>query len=416
MRQLEKDKVLLICRNYQNPISACGICAYSIVKEFRKRGFKVWVLSISEMPYNATTDEGLKYIFIQEDKFTTINRFTKYQNSTFPRLLYKLRYYLRLPIAALRYPVSSNSLTNRIYHHIKDLVDSQNIGLVVSTFSPYEPIVAAMKIKKLYKNSIRVVTYHLDPLLLPRNNNSLINRFKLAQGKKAVRKEASIVDNILAQQSTEKYFTSPIICYVDFPLYERESISEPSDFTYPNNCINITYVGTLDINNRNPLFFFKLIDEAIKKHDLKNVVVHIWGFISDGRVNDIIKQFSFVRYHGTIDSIYVSDILKRSDILLNLSNMLSYLAIPSKIFQLFCAERPIINIVRHPKDYAKKYFEIYPLVVNINEYEGLDERKVKEVAQFVRDNSSKVLSVDDALYLKSKPSYIVDRIISDEKE
>ena len=418
MRQLDKKKVIIVCRNYQNPISACGICAYNIVKEFRNRGYAVWVLSISEAPYDATIEEGLNYIFVQEDKFTTINRSTKHNNSKLHSLLYKLRYFLRLPIAMLRYPVSSNSVRDNIFRLIKDLVDSNNIGLVVSTFSPYEPIVAAMDVKKIFKDTIRVVTYHLDPLLLPRNNNKLINLFKLAQGKIAVGKEAAVVDCILAQQSTEEYFTSPKICYVDFPLFVSESDGDckSSDFSYPNVSINISYIGTLDINNRNPLFFFKLIDEIMKKNNLNNVLVHIWGFISDGRVHDIIKQYPFVIYHGMLDSVYVADILRRSDILLNLSNMLSYLAIPSKIFQLFSAERPIINIVRHPKDFAKKYFEIYPLVININEYEGFDERTVSEVASFIRENSSKKVTVDDTLYIKSKPSYIVDKIIGDENE
>lgn len=76
------------------------------------------------------------------------------------------------------------------------------------------------------------------------------------------------------------------------------------------------------------------------------------------------------------DSWMVMDILEKSDILLNISNKQSYSAVPSKIFQMFSIRKPIINVVRHPKDFAKKYFDIYPSVFTIEEYN--DKEKLTE--------------------------------------
>ena len=139
-------------------------------------------------------------------------------------------------------------------------------------------------------------------------------------------------------------------------------------------------------------------------------MLHIWGFVRESVTLEKLKAYSiFVTYHGMIDPSEVMDILQKSDILLNISNKVSYNAVPSKIFQLFSTKKPIINIIRHREDYAKRYFEKYPSVFFIEEY--LNDADSMKMAKYIDNSYGKAVEISDSLYESSTPRYISDLII-----
>lgn len=404
-----KNKILFICRNYGDPKSACGICIKNLVDEFRRRDFEVWVISVTKTPLAEYMDsKDIHYFTVKEVWFTTFSREARTKKGFVNRLLYKAIYYLRLPYAICEFPVSSNRLIKELTSLIGELVSNNGIYYVVGSYSPFEPIKALIEIKRKFGKEIKTVCYHLDPLLLQDNTSKIINNFKFKRSLAAATEEASVVDLILAQQSTKDLLTRPNIEYVDFPLFVNEDTIHDSGVVFSKDYTNITYIGTLDEENRNPEYFLDIL-RYISNKTRKPCKLHIWGFIRESRTIEKLKSNSFVEYHGMMDSNQVLDVLLKSDVLLNISNKLSYKAIPSKIFQLFSTKKPIINIVRHPRDFAKQYFDIYPSVFTINEFfRNVDN---SQLISFIDENQGKTVSFSDSLYKTSTPQYISDLII-----
>lgn len=403
--------IIIISDNFADPNSACGVCNLNLAKEFLNRGYRVWVLSISEIPFHVRLDSDyFCYIHVRESRFTSFARKRNVNRSYWTKFEWKIRYLFRLPFSFMNYPIGSPSLVRRLTRAINRILEGNNIELLLGTFSPYESIAAIMKIKQRNKN-LRVVSYHLDPLLIKKNNNKYIDGFKMFKGKKAVRKELKIVDGILAQPSTKSYLSSPQIKYVYFPLYSDYINGDNPDFVFNRNIINICYVGTLDIVNRNPSFIIDLIakvDNILSKEG-KRVCLHIWGSIKDDRLLELFQEYKCVIYHGIIEPQYVGTLICQCDVALNVSNGLSYTAIPSKIFQLFAAKRPIVNVVRHPHDFSRQIFDLYPCVFNIEEY-NKTQVVIESLCSFIRLNYDKRVNVDRSLFRLSDPSYICDII------
>ena len=66
--------------------------------------------------------------------------------------------------------------------------------------------------------------------------------------------------------------------------------------------------------------------------------------------------------------------------MLYISNFVLYNLIPSKIFQLFDSNKPILNIVNHPNDATIGYFERADGVLNMMSYQ---EQKEDDVFDFI---------------------------------
>lgn len=403
-------KILFICRNYGDPRSACGICIQNLVDEFKNRGFEVWVISVTKDPIEELVNsQRIHYYAIKEGWFTTFNRKSMLKTGWINSLLFKLVYLIRLPYVLYNFPVLSRRLEKELISLLRKLIKKNDISYVVGTNSPFEPIKATIEIKKEFKTAIKAICYHLDPILLQTNNSKAVNIYKRKKAYSVVVEESNTVDLIMAQQSTRGLISKPNIEYVDFPLYITNNNNKVSGFAFSHEYINITYIGTLDEDNRNPLFFIKLLNDVYNQTQ-KQCMLHIWGFVRDSVTLEKLKAYSiFVTYHGMIDPSEVMDILQKSDILLNISNKVSYNAVPSKIFQLFSTKKPLINIIRHREDYAKRYFEKYPSVFFIEEY--LNDADSMKMAKYIDNSYGKAVEISDSLYESSTPRYISDLII-----
>ena len=85
--------------------------------------------------------------------------------------------------------------------------------------------------------------------------------------------------------------------------------------------------------------------------------------------------------------------------------------IPSKIFQIFAANKPIIFCISSKKDKSIPYFDLYGHTCFVKEYECNEEADLKLVLSFIKDNYLKHLIIDDQLFEKSTPQYICNEIL-----
>lgn len=405
-------KVLFLCAEFGKPTNACSVCISNVAREFFKHQYEVYIISAVSIKHKNQFESCYSVIELKRDLLMRLWNKKLTSNSLLYKFLYKFVYLFRLPFNLLLYPSHNLRLTSLVIKNAKKLIAEYKIDTIVGVYTPFEMIYSSCRLKQYYGEQINVVNYHLDPLLIPDNSLLWINNFKIRRGQKFFGYECQTIDKIICPPSTKQIVHDKKAVFADFPLYlENEGISlVPASFSYQNDCINVAYVGTLDIVNRDISYLIELLNTVINEYSCK-LILHIWGLLSDNDTKLILTKYDFVKYHGFIDSSLVNDLLRKADFVVNVSNMKSYNAVPSKIFQLFSSHKPIINLLRHPLDCTIPYFKLYTFYINIKDFNKSDSDSEK-LATFIRENYKKEISIDEHFFEQSRPSYIYNLITS----
>ena len=393
-------KILIICSQYAN--DASGICIQNISKVFLKQGALIYVISEKKQKKELKIKtKGIKIFYIKShgglisNKKRTIGRVIRLVKSGF---------------STFTYPNVAPIRSRKIIKLSKQLIKENSIDCVIGVYRPYEAIKAVIKLKKIFKEKIKAITYHLDLIQEPSNTSKIIRKYKIWRGRKALDKELKMIDMMLAPESAEKILRkNQKVKYVDFPLYIKDIIEKNSGYEFSNEFINLSYVGSLDENNRNPKYALELFNEYNKKAD-KKIKLHIWGNLFGERLLALFDKYDFICYNGIIENSFVQDVLKRSDFLLNISNKITFNMVPSKIFQMFCVKKPVINFISNENDYSIRYYDMAKNSLNITEYEKDLQRDLILLQNNIINYVNKFIDIDDELFIKSTPEYTVNLI------
>lgn len=401
--------ILILGGRYANAKYANSICCQNLAEYFASQGHHAFMVA-SGYEYSGEEEliNGVHVTKIYGDRFgDIINQYSK-RTGIIDRLLFRTHQIIYYIKSILFFPLSSYRDSNRILHQAKKIIDNYKIDIVVGMYRPYGATRAAVKLKKEYGNSIKVVTYHLDLYSDYKNKTSFVKSYKIKRMNAIFKKELSIVNRVLLPSSA-RLIESPKVEYVDFPLYvTHSSVKKDSNdkIWFDSNIINIAILGSLDKDNRNPKYICDIIDN-ISTINGKTVLLHIWGKL----IGLSLERYKNTIYHGIADAKDVPDILSHSDFLLNVGNKVTYNMIPSKIFQMFAAKKPIIFCVSSKEDKSLVFFEKYGHTCVIREYEHKKDDDIKEVETFMTMNFHKALMVDDDLFEKSTPQYIGNKIL-----
>lgn len=397
-----KKNVLLLCGYYYSDFNANTVCAKNIACELEKQGYNAYILTYYDKEqkqidkcYDVKLDWLKRHVESLRNSKGVLNRI---------RFLFwsSLRRILIFPF----YPFAPSTVSRKYTKRALEIINKQKIDMVIGFYKPYDPIASCMKIKKKLGNKIISVTYHLDLANEPEDRDSLIGKYKKSKALRAFKKEKTSSDLIIAPLSESGKYPEDNIRYVDFPLFISETGVE-SGFNFDKNAINLVYVGSLDDRNRNPEYFFNVIQKVNEKSS-KKVILHIWGKMAsdfDNYSNEIIQ------FHGIISNECVIDLLKNSDYVVNISNYITYQWIPSKIFQLFASGKPIINVVNNSKDVAVEYFRRYGCVCYIEEFKHNFDKDVEDLFRFLLESHDLETSTDiERKFESSTPKYFVRQI------
>lgn len=399
--------ILIIGSHYASSSSANGICAQNLALEFKRQGHDVYVISTGlKDGLIPELIEGVRVWTIKHEWFNQLLAKLQKGARWYHRLLLKPYWALRSLYILPRYPITQSIRLERSYNLALKIIKEENIDVVLCTCLPYEPIAVGMRLKEKLGDLIRVVTYHLDILSFPNNKDGLLKAYKERRIKNAIEKELQVVDKMLVPESGKGIFSSPKIEYTGFPAYiaQRDAIRAP--FEFDKKYINISFIGSLDKSNRSPRFALKLLENLANNRNLY-IRVSIWGNIADADTKMVINECKIAKYYGMLENRYVNDILVKSDVLLNISNAVLYKLIPSKIFQLFDSNRPILNIVNHPNDLTIPYFAQADGVLNVMSYQ---EQKEDDVFDFI--SSCKKIAIKRSRIEQYSASFICKQILS----
>lgn len=404
-----KRKILILGGRYANPKYANSICRQNLAEHLVKEGHEVYILA-SGYEYHGE-EEILNDVWVRKiygDHFGEVLIKHDKEKGFIAKMTFRLKQIWHNIAALYLYPSASNRDYKQICRNAKEIIDRYNIDTLVAMYRPFDCIKTALKLKKVYGEKLKVVTYHLDLMSEHANTISAVVKYKRNRIMKVFDDELQTVDKVLLPGSAS-YIDNEKVEYVDFPLYvinAEEGNDDDSKHFFSEETINIAIVGSLDSQNRNPQYICDLI-EKVPAVEQKQICLHIWGTVRD---------FDFSPYHHTVhhgmaDVKDVPVILRQSDFLLNIGNKLTATMIPSKIFQMFAAKRPIIFCVTSPQDKSVPYFKRYEFTSFVEEYENKQDEDIEQLCNFIKAYYKKTIVVDDQLFEKSTPKYICDKIL-----
>lgn len=407
---MNKDKrILLLSSRYGISNSANSICVKNIAREFQKRGYDVFVLTSSgceeEQEYEL---DGVKVFALKQALYSKL--LNEYSGDA--KLDKKVSFYLYSILRRLLnffiYPNVSPIRSRKIYLKAKEIISENKIKIVISTYRPYENIYTVLKLSKEVNFQLLLFDFQLDLLAESNQRAGFIKRVLNHRATKVIKQEIMHLDGLILPESARRDYTEKNnVFFSGFPVFIPDTNAGMSEFKYDTNYINIVYIGSLSIENRNPQCAFNLI-KKLNEISERKYLIHVWGNI-DSAINKMISQSSFVIYHGLIDNIYTMDLLERADLLLNISNEQTYNMLPSKIFQEFASMRPIINFVKNEADMSLPFFINYKFVVNIYERDAKSV-DIKALNYKFQKLISEEISRPDELLRKYTPKYFVDII------
>ena len=403
-----KKNILFICGHYAFPSAANSICVQNLAEEFVRQGHNVFVLARGcEYTGQQETINGVTVWKQSGNNYQNVFSYLKRRKGLLWQLLLKVVQFARYSIVLWYYPVIYPRDIPKVHKKARNIIDNYSINTIVATYMSYDNIKVAMKLKDDYGDRIQVVSYHLDLLTNPHNESKSIHGIKLHLAHKVLNKEFATVDRILLPNSAP-LLDHEKIRYVDFPLYVPNNASDNINAidVFDDNCINIAIAGTLDSINRNPSYFCKLIS-SLSTIQGKRIILHIWGAIKD--VN--LGGYQNVIHHGMAKVEEVPAILNGCDFLLNIGNRITYDMVPSKIFQMFAAKKPIIFCIASKNDKSLPYFQKYKYVCMVDEYMNDSETDILKIQTFINTYLNTTIFVEDNLYESSTPIYICKKII-----
>lgn len=395
---------------------ASGVCVYNISKELSERGHDICVISEGEK--NGYRElEGMRIYELRQ----TCYHYWKNKASNTKQ---KKDYYISIAVNSFRrfinlfmvfrFPDVSALRTKKEYRLLKKINKKKKIDCIIGCFRPYEGIAVINKFKKK-NNDVFAVACYMD--LIRANNpfgRSMYGFFDWLCYR-SEKKVFSTVDQVLIPKSGKDIysqkrfdFSKEKIQYFDFPVFTKDMIINESESN--KSCgINVTCIGTVNGINRSASYFLKIMSDL--RNDGIDLYVNIIGEFSETEIYNKYKDESYVNFCGHVEFANISAYISNADFLINLSNIITYDMIPSKIFQYFASCKPIINFVTNKEDRSLPYFEKYLAVCNIYEYENNFKKDLIKVKDYICNSNMVKFDYDDVLdiYKESTPSFFVKK-------
>ena len=405
---------ILIIGGSGNAPSANSVCVRNMAQEFTSRGHKVWNLASGKTCVSEPGEIGGAELWqIPETWYSEYAKRTSHYSTKVRMLWFKIVSAARHLLLLITYPMTEPIRSRKVLRQARELVRKNDIQLVVSVNNGYSNIWSGMQLKRLYKEGIKVVSYHLDLRTANINTSAAVRNYVYKHALKSMAKESCVVDKILipysGKESAEQVtgIAKKKLRFVGFPVFIEGEKDEPCDLPFEEGVINISYIGTLSERNRDPRYVLSLLEQVSKQKNWV-LMVHFWGDV--GEFGQTLAHSPVASYHGTVENRYVRYIQNHSDFVLNIGNAVAYNMLPSKVFGIFATGKPIINIITNPKDATIPFFARYNHSIDVKEYSKSKEDAFLLASELER---MQAMPLRDAstLFDDFKPQTICDVIL-----
>lgn len=289
---------------------------------------------------------------------------------------------------------------NEIYKLALRLHEEKQFDAIICFYMSAETLFCGYKLQK--KIHCKLFAFFLDipgiTFEVSWKKRVLFHNYKRLY--KAIEKKGYIV----SLKYYEKYFIESAnidnVFFVGIP----NLIKNPTSTQSKNDSkIDLVYAGSFYDKIRNPSEML----EAMKFIIGTDIYLHLfsWGCES---VIDKYKELyrDNLVIHGRVSSQEARSAIANANVLLNLSNNVSY-QVPGKIIEYFSTGKPIINFIYSSNDSAIADYEKYPLIFNCDLCNGIDQKKLLCFIHKEKNNTVPFEMVQK-LYADSNPLMFVN--------
>ena len=413
------SRILFITGKYLPNPSANGVNVGYIIEELQRRGHNLVCISIRQIegvPYEVLNETPIYNI--KATKYGELLQLSKEGNLNVWKCIYlwwlTLLRKSKSVLIMRKFPNVEPSQSKTAYRLACKLHEQNAFDCVIGVFRPFSGVAAAICMKRKYPNLL-CGAYYLDlisgstkPLFAPRKLYEKL----CYEGEIKAFKELDFILMAKGGESTysdDKYNSvNSKIRYIDFPVFNTKTGKHSID--YDKTKVNLVYAGTLDKNYRNPTYMLQMMEKVNKQ--ISGIVLHIYG---RGNCGSIIKKYKCVcSYqsieHGMVSHDYVLSAMQQADFLINISNSTQNI-VPSKIFELFSTGKPILNFISNKNDISKTYFDKYPSVCTLSEWDGV-EKQVASLREFILKEKGKHYAIEELQekFVENTPEFTVNII------
>lgn len=413
-------RILFITDFYYPQPTSIGISTHKITKELQLNGNDVHVLSFGAAnDIDAGDYEDVKLHYV---KFRLYDRLLKFYEKRIGSISGKIAYIIAMILIRMPglfflglYPMNSIINIYYIYRMAKKLHNKYSYDMVISTYSPFDGLIAGYLIKRKFKDLL-LVLYVLDTLSNRGPSKWFSSKWTERKGYKWERRIYPYADAVLnmkcheGHHNNERYNQFRERLYtVDIPLFEPKEFKDGGIadlFDHENT--HFVYTGRILSHLTSPEYLCELFLKLSENQDYK---LH---FFSSGDCETVLMQYQkqsnekIIR-EGFVERNIAMKAVFDADILVSIGCAES-MKVPSKIFDYMSAGKKIIHIKKSDLDIALTYYEKYPLALILSEDDSYDENisRIKDFLYTEKDFND----IEDLneVFKINKPNHTADII------
>ncbi|MGM9958538.1 MAG: hypothetical protein ACI32B_04735 [Erysipelotrichaceae bacterium] len=337
------NKILVVSSKSYEKARADGLCGKNLKEGFHNND--VFLLGYAEINGSGLIKRGNnEYEFFYHENKRKENKYLK----TVKRLIR---------------PEIDYELVEQFEKNIELIIESEKIDTLVAIFFPLETVVAVSNIKKKYPD-IKTILYEVDSSTDVEYYLGRLDKYYISAYKRYMKSIYAYFDYVLVMNAHYnhvnecfgnalgnklKRIDSPVLCFNETLEYDnREN----------RDTVNFFYTGFLNSETYSPLPILKFFE--INKDKL-NWCLH---FYSRGNCEDMLKEASEkdkrIKVHGYVSKYELNRSLREADIFLSVSYDFKPNSIPSKVFEYFNSNRPVIHFCEKENIFTREYMNRYP--------------------------------------------------------
>lgn len=178
-----------------------------------------------------------------------------------------------------------------------------------------------------------------------------------------------------------------------------------SAIDFDKEYINILFGGVVADSFRSPEYALKALAPMFDSGE--KIRIYFMGTNNSDVLDEYIKKYpQNVFFKEKVSADVALATMKKADVLFNISNKIDN-QVPSKIFDYFALGKPILNLQRIENCPAAEYFEKYPLVFSLKEWEQADITALKKFLYDVNDKKIDFKTVKE-IYKSATVEYVAE--------
>ena len=360
--------------------SASGICTRNVAERLVEHGYAVDILS-----YSTEIQFDLGCLYQIHPKFNIRMR-KKFYSSKVISCIFSYLFKLQVGLTKFMWPWNSPLFTWKLYRKILSLDKINSYDCIIAVYSQLDPILATAWLKRRYANK-KIISYFLDSLSAGPTPTFLSEKNKLKKGLWWEKTLLKGVDGVIYMKSSqnhhEKYskdkesYEQVTFLYIPMLKLSEENFSNKTQqyvSSKYNKSLKLTYVGSLPLNIRNPLYGLKVLAacESASRLEINFVgqMPQSNSFLIDCSKIVRVNWVGYVKHEAALQYI------KEADVLLNFGNKVEGM-VPSKIFEYISYGKPILSFVPDMWEPTIPYLDCYSVACTIVETENFSNNVLK---------------------------------------